>query len=692
MNIIRDNWGVPHIYGKTDADAVFGLLYAQCEENFNAVEDNFIEMLGRRSELYGPSFFYEDLQMQVLYDTAAAKADYRRSPVWLKKLLDASADGINYYLYKHPEAKPRLLKKFEPWFGLLRTDGSISATQTGSLTLQDIRNLYPADSSVSYYHGPDVAVEDPTGSNGFAVAPALTSSGNAMLYINPHTSFYFRTEVQVVSEEGLNAYGAVTWGTFFVYQGFNENCGWMHTSSYADVADLYAEKTVENEGKYYYEYDGKLQLVKTRKFGFRIAKDSGFTQRQVTVFQTVHGPVLGKRDGRWLALKENNRSMEALMQSWLRTKATGFDDFKRIMNMRANNSNNTVFADNKGNIAYWHGNFIPRRDTKYNYSEIVDGTSSATNWKGMHELDQIVHVYNPKNGWLQNCNSTPFSVCGDQSPKKEDFPEYMAPDGENFRAVNAVRLLSQVKHITLDGLIDSVGYNHRLMAFDYLMQALNSSYTQLPMNDSLRIDVKDVVERMMKWNKEVSLNDPIVPVAIEWGYKVFARSLPLSNYYQQSDAFRQLFLAIGAMNARDMLMLLRDARNELQLKYGNWLLPWGDVNRYQRSIDGKFSDNAKSYPVDLAAGLFGCIPSYNSKQQAGTIRRYGYSGNSFVACVEFGKRIKARSVLTGGQSYDPSSPHYTDQAEIYITGRFKDVLFYKEDVLKHVERTYHPGE
>lgn len=693
VTIMRDQWGVPHIYGKTDADAVFGLMYAQCEENFNQVEENNLEMLGRLSEIYGEGQLYNDMQMQLIYDTSAAIADYKKAPVWLKKLLDASADGVNYYLFKHPEVKPKILRRFEPWFALLRTDGSIGATQTGGLTTTDMKTMYPVSSATSFIEKQVPFFEtDPTGSNGFAVAPSRSASKNAILYINPHTSFYYRTEVQLVSDEGLNAYGAVTWGTFFIYQGFNENCGWMHTSSYADVADLFAEKTVDHEGRLFYEYDGKLLPVKSKQLYIGYKKNDTVLQHAFTTYATIHGPVVGKREGKWLALKENNRSMEALSQSWLRMKATGFEDFKRIMNMRVNNSNNTVFADNKGNIAYWHGNFMPKRDNKYDYSSLVDGSKSATNWKGVHALNEIVHIYNPSSGWIQNCNSTPFSAAGNSSPKKEDYPEYMAPDGENFRAVNAARLLALHKNLTVQTMIDSIGYNRYLSAFDYLIQALNSAYGQLETSDSLRQKVKEAVDLLNAWDRSASAESMATTLGIEWGYRVMQRSLPVSNPYRTTHALAQLFITIGSLDARQLISLLAETQNDLEKRFGKWKITWGEVNRYQRTINGRFDDQQPSLPVGLGPGTFGSLPSYSSRRFQNTDRRYGVAGNSFIACVEFGKKIRAKSVITGGQSFDPQSKHFSDQAEMYIEGRFKDVVFYKDDVLKNAVRKYHPGE
>jgi acyl-homoserine lactone acylase PvdQ len=694
VTIIRDTWGVPHIYGKTDADAVFGLLYSQCEENFSKVEENNLEMMGRLSEVYGESQLYNDLQMRLIYDTAAAIADYKLSPSWLKKLLDAAADGVNYYLYKHPEIKPLVLTHFEPWFALLRTNGSISATQNGGITTKDMRELYPAKSNATSYLEKNLPFYevDPTGSNGFAVSPSKTASKNAILYINPHVTFYFRTEVQLVSDEGLNAYGAVTWGTFFVFQGFNQYCGWMHTSGITDVADLFTEQTVTNNDSLFTKYDGKLMPVKTKPVIIRYKNENGFGEQQFTTYYTNHGPVMGSRNGTWLSLRENNRSLNALMQSWLRTKAKGFEDFKKVMDLRSNTSDNTVFADYKGNIAYWHGNFVAKRSKKFDYSLPVDGSTSETDWHGLYELDQIVHVYNPSTGFIQNCNSTPFTVSGKSSPKKEDYPTYMAPDGQNFRALNAERLLNAASDLTIDKMINTVGYSHYLTAFDYLIPALVKDFDALSSSDPLRKNISEAVDLLKAWDKNFSASSIASTVAIEFGYRFLQKAPPSPNPYDATNGVGQLLATLQSTTSADRLNILSETLKDIEKRFGSWKTPWGAVNRYQRPANDKFDDAKSSLPVGLAAATFGSLPSFASRRLPDLNKRYGVSGNSFVACVEFGKKIKAKSVITGGQSFDPSSPHYTDQAQMYIDGNFKDVLFYKEDVMKHVERRYHPGE
>jgi acyl-homoserine-lactone acylase len=688
VTIVRDNWGVPHIYGKTDADAVFGLMYTECEDNFKGIEQNYLYQLGKQATIDGEKSLYTDVQLQLIADTADAIKEYKASAPSFKKLMDAFADGVNYYLYKHPEVKPTVFHHFEPWFALMFTDGSVSATVTGGINLNETRSFYGGDAEslgAVYKPGTD---DRETGSNGFAIAPSKSATGHALLYINPHVPFYFRSEVQMVSDEGLNVYGAVTWGQFFVYQGFNQHCGWMHTSSNADVGDLYAEKVSKKDGKWFYEYNGSLRPVTTRKLLINVKKDGQLLQKIITGYYTHHGPVLGSREGKWLALKANNRSYNALLESWLITKANTFDEYKKAMSLLSNATNNTVYADDRGNIAFWYGNFMPRRDPKLDWTLPVDGSIAATEWQGLHALNQIVHVYNPAAGWIENCNSTPFTSSGESSPDKSKYPAYMAPDGQNYRALNAIRLLSNAKNITLDELITK-GYDHYLTAFDVMLPPLLKAYNTAP--DSIKQLLSKPIKALQQWDKNTSANSVATTLAIEWGTLVMRELPPAKTAEEGTYQTDRVNTLMQTINDKKLLGLLVESLNSIQKRYGKWDVAWGDINRYQRPTDGAtFNDDASSLPVGLASSAFGQLPSFQSRTM-NTKKRYGYSGNSFIAAVEFGSHIKAKTVITGGQSFDPASKHYTDQAGMYIEGRFKDVLFYKKDVLEHAEKTYHPG-
>src|SRR5580658_3099495 len=727
VTIIRDKWGIPHIYGKTDANAVFGLMYAECQEDFPRVEKNYLEMLGRQAEAYGESYLYTDVMMRLIYDSAQAMADYQKSPDWMHKLLDAFADGVNYYLFKHPETKPLVLKRFEPWYPLMFTDGSVSATSTGGLRVDEVKEFYSGNmnrvSKVSDVekmilmdrgirppgdgggdgdgrgdgggggHGDGWLPDDAeSGSNGFALAGFRTASGNTELYINPHVPFYFRLEVQLVSEEGLNAYGAVTWGQFFVYQGFNPHCGWMHTSSLADVADVYAEKVQRQDNGWVYAYEGGTRPVVARPFTVYYKRNDSVFGMPVGGYYTHHGPVLASRDGKWMSLREYNRSLNALLEAWQITKANTFDEYKKAMDLGANTTNNTVYADDQGNIAYWHGNFMPRRDTAYDWSLTVDGSIAATEWKGRHELDEIVHSYNPATGWIQNCNSTPYSLSGGSSPVREKYPAYMAPDGENFRALNAVRLLAGANDFTLDSLT-AKGYDHYLAAFDVLLPALFDAYSGLP--DSTRKALQESMTLLQKWDRRSAVRSVATTLAVEWGTRILRYAPRPGTAEAASNAVGMAHAALEHSTAAQKTEELAAVLADLRQRYGNWKIEWGDICRYQR-LTGKivetYDDKKPSLPVGLVPSTFGALPSFVSRVMPGTNKRYGVSGNSFIAAVEFGKRVTARTVVTGGESSDPASPNFTDQAVMYLNGKFKDVLFYPEEVQAEAVKSYHPGE
>ncbi|HLX93275.1 MAG TPA: penicillin acylase family protein, partial [Puia sp.] len=564
---------------------------------------------------------YNDLLIRLIIDTSDAKRDFASAPVWLKKLCVAFADGVNYFLYNHPGIKPALLTQFQPWYPFLWTDGSIGAIKTAGMGAANLRDFYDSAKSVTRLHRKG-AVEEATGSNGFAFAPSITSSHHAILYINPHVTFYFRPEIHMASNEGLNAYGAVTWGQFFVYQGFNQHCAWMHTSSEVDVADSYLEKISFQSGNYFYTYEHESRPVVEKKITIVYKAGDSMKHRIFTGYFTHHGPVMGRSGNQWISVRSYNRSLNGLMQCWLRTKTTSFKDFKKVLDLRGNVSNNTVYADAEGNIAYWHGNYVPVRDTAFDWSMPVDGSTAATEWKGIHAIDQIIHVYNPANGWLQNCNSSPFSAAGQNSPKKQDFPKYMAPDGENFRSVTATRILAAEKNYTIDKVI-AKGYDRHLAAFDQLVPALAAAWAQAAADDSLNNKLREPVKILMEWDRNSGAKSVATNLAIEWGQRL------LRDIIHPRDGFAGDFVAKTEHFARtataDQLLLpLAAAVDAMKARWGRWDMPWGEINRYQRNtgeIRERYDDAVPSLPVGFASSLWGQIPSYASIFFPGTKHR-----------------------------------------------------------------------
>ncbi len=694
VTITRDTWGVPHIYGKTDADVVFGLLFTQCEDDFERVEENYIDAIGRMAEVEGESALYHDLRARLFMDTTQALVLYKKSPVWMKTLLDAFADGTNYYLYTHPTVKPKLLKRFQPWMPLMFSEGSIGGN-ISVVSTDRLKAFYEQRKSTSLLDEVNPYEHESVGSNGFAIAPAKSATKNALLLINPHTSFYFRSEVHMVSQRGLNAYGAVTWGQFFVYQGFNENCGWMHTSSYADSMDEYLE-TIEKKGNaLFYKYGSALKPVRTQKVSLPYKSGNSIQYKEFTLYFTQHGPIAGEKDGKWMAISMMNTPLNALSQSYLRTKATGYASFKDVMKLNGNASNNTVFADRLGTIAYWHGNFMPRRDPKFDWNQPVDGSNPETDWKGLHSVDEIVQVRNPASGWIQNCNATPFTVSGSSSPEKSKFPAYMAPDAENYRGINAVRVLSQKSVFTLDTLMAAANDPH-LAAFDDLLPALLNAW-QTVSGDSTNTsqDLSEAVQVLKDWNKGYGATSIGTTLAVFWGEKIQRLARSRASADERFDNLNLTNLTLTKTSPQEKVTILKEVLTELTRDFGTWKTPWGDINRYQR-LTGRtketYDDQKPSIPVGFTSSAWGSLAAFAAKTYPGTKKRYGSVGNSFVAVVEFGKRVRAKSVVTGGQSSKPGTPHFADQAPLYCEGKFKDVWFYPEDVRQHIEKTYHPGE
>src|SRR5215831_1362716 len=614
VTIIRDNWGIPHVYGKTDADAVFGVMYVQAEDDFNRVETNFLNGMGRLAEAEGEAGVYRDLRMKLFIDPADMKAKYNQSPDWLKTLMNAWADGLNYYLYKHPQVKPRVITQFEPWMALTFTEGSIGG-DIEKVNLGQLEAFYgknPTKEALAE-HPPQYV--EPNGSNGIAIAPSNSATGHALFWINPHTSFYFRAEAQMVSEEGLNAYGAITWGQFFIYQGFNDRAGWMHTTSSVDNIDEYLETIVSKDGKLYYKYGNEERPVQVKKIVVPYKTGNRMAQKEFTVYRTQHGPIIRELNGKWVSIALMEEPVKALIQSFTRTKAKSYNEFRDTMELHTNSSNNTVYADADGNIAYFHSNFIPKRDPKFDWTKPVDGSDPATDWKGVLSVDETPGLLNPSNGWLYNSNNAPWSAAGPNSPKKNDYPAYVDRGSENPRGIHAIMLLEKGKDFTLDSLI-SAAFDSYLPAFRDQIPALTKAWDRTTASNPLKARLAEPVALLKTWDMRWSAASVPTSIAVYWG-----------------EELEQRIKDISKASDEQLLQALSSAIDKLNGDFGTWRTAWGEINRYQRlngDIVQKFNDNGPSIPVPFTSSRWGSLASFGARTYPGTKRRYGTTGNSFV--------------------------------------------------------------
>ena len=744
VEIIRDDWGVPHIYAPTDADAIFGLMYTQAEDDFHRIEVNFLTSLGRMAEAEGEDRLWQDVRMRLFINPVELQAMYAESPPWLQELMDGWADGLNYYLHTHPETQPQVLTRFEPWMALSFSEGSIG----GDIERVNLRNLEAfygnpegqrsaisvlasgerlagrvtesslvgtelpvrnavmamagAESDRWALTGPRISQDvesslvvpdpylEPQGSNGIAIGDENTVNGNSLLLINPHTSFFFRHEAHVVSEEGLNAYGALTWGQFFIYQGFNEDAGWMHTSSSVDNIDEFLETIVERDGQLFYVYGDEEREVEVEETTVQVrGADGTMTPRTFTTYRTHHGPIVRNVDGRWVAIALMEEPLKALVQSYARTKAQNLDEYLEVMEAHTNSSNNTLFADSEGNAAYLHSNFVPRRDNRFDYSRPVDGSDPATDWQGVHTLEESPNSINPSTGFAYCSNNWPYSTSGSASPVQSAYPDYMDTGSENPRGIHALELLPGRTDLTLEGLL-AIAFDSHQPYFAPLMPVLAADYDALPASDPRRAELGPAIELLRDWDRRWSAESVETSVAIFWAtllpqqMRDVERPAGMSNDdFMVSPALREVRLS--ALSA---------ALAKLTEDFGQWDTPWGEINRFQRvngDIVQPFNDDLPSTPVMFSSARWGSLASFGSRQYPDTKRWYGTSGNSFVAVVEFGDQVRARAVTAGGLNSVPGSPHFNDQAERYATGNLRDVRFYRADVEANAERTYRPG-
>jgi len=359
------------------------------------------------------------------------------------------------------------------------------------------------------------------------------------------------------------------------------------------------------------------------------------------------------------------------------------------MELHTNSSKNTTFADADGDIAYFHANFVPIRDTHFDWRKPVDGSNPATDWKGVTAIDSSPHLLNPPNGWLYNSNNWPYSAAGPYSPRKADYPAYMDVGIESPRGIHAIRVLSNRKDFTMQSLIDAA-YDSYLPAFADLIPTLIKAYDQTPASDPLKARVADQIAILRTWDYRWGVSSVPTTLACYWGDEL-GRRVHADADGEDMSIYQYMATRTSAHEKLDALAFASDS---LTKNFGTWKMPWGEVNRFQRLTDDivhPFNDAAPSIPVGFTSARWGSLASFAPWQHVTTKKIYGTGGNSFVAVVEFGDSVRARAITAGGESGDTASKHFDDQALRYSKGDLRPVYYYPSQLVGHTERTYHPG-
>ncbi|HEX8734368.1 MAG TPA: penicillin acylase family protein [Pyrinomonadaceae bacterium] len=674
VTIYRDVYGVAHVFGRTDAATVFGFAYAQAEDNFWLLEDNYISAAGRASEVYGERSLNKDRLTHALEIPRLARAEYSRLDPHTRAICDAFAAGLNYYLKRHPEVKPRLLTRMKPWYPL----AFIRYNYYKNGFVYDRAIKLPDIQTAEY----DPEIKANQGSNGWVIGPSKSATGNAMLFINPHLPFFGSGQVyegHVHSDEGWNFTGYTRFGFPFPYVGHNENGGWVSTDNSADMTDVYTETFDDPKRPLAYRYGKGYRMATEHAEEIRVKTPNGLETRRFTMRRTHHGPILGATgDGKRLAIRMAKFESDGWLREWyLMTKAKSLGELKRAIAPLNMLFGNIMYADRQGNTFYIYNGAVPRRDPRFDWTKPVDGSDPATEWKGYHTIDELPQLTNPKTGWMQNCNTTPFKLTSEGNPDPKNFPKYMVQEGDNPRGEMSRKILSQNKKFTFD--------DWRRAAFDTTVLDAEKNLSAMLAALKKRIgetgktgdeetrNLRAAYEELSRWNRQSTVDSVAMTLYFLWRDEMGGKTL----------------------DEKAQVTLLAKILKDLERDFGTWRVAWGEINRLQRldeSKDESFNDNRPSVAIPGFSGWLGSIFTFYSGDVKGQKKRYGEAGGSYVSVVEFAPKVRGFSVHVFGASGNPKSRHFMDQSPMYARGEFKPAWLTLEEIKANLESSYRPGD
>ncbi|MDF1839075.1 MAG: penicillin acylase family protein [Planctomycetota bacterium] len=659
VTIHRDGFGVPHAIARTDAGAVFGIMYARAEDEFSKLEQACFLPLGRNSEYLGEAGLDWDRLVHALEIPRRSKETYSKLPPEVRVLCDAAAAALNQYKLDHPGEGAHLLPRFEAWH-MVAQSYSWHLFQAA----QALRTEFGAAAGLGHYGLAQ-------GSNAWAIAPNRTRRGHALLLINPHLPLNEIYEAHWMSDQGLNVSGAVPFGrNMLPIYGHNEHMAWALTVNRPDVVDLFALVCSRDQAGLRHRWKQKWRLMPEREVTVQVLTDNGLQPRTLTFYESALGPIVARRGTQDIAMRvaglEDNRFLET---QYGLTRARNLEEFQEALSLGGFLFHNVMYADREGHIWYAYNGRIPRRERGGGGDGILAG-ESRDEWLGYHTLSELPQVLDPECGWLQNCNSSPFAASSRSNPDPKDF--LVGPEEADGRADRSRALLSHSPRFDLDSLA-AAAFDTRIASADTWIPEILEAHGRLRDETPGRAaDLQPAIDCLVAWDRHAALDSVATTLFFLW--------------------FEKYAALLGTSVADPPAThVLAQVMAELTRRTGDWQVPWGELNRIRRP--GSSTAPEQGWPVVGGHGGAGIQATFLSRfEEEESAVRFGFRGSTYVAAIELSNPTRTLSIIPYGQSSDSNSPHFDDQSPLYARGELKEAWFSRADVKAHSKRSYRPGE
>ena len=672
VEIVRDSWGVPHIFGKTDSDVAYGLAWATAEDDFETVQQLYLAANGRLGEVTGKNGALLDFMGKIarLDETIEQRFDGSFSEGYLQ-YLTAYANGLNRYPETHPD---EILRK-----GLFPISAK-DIVKANTLTLVFLTSVYVeiqqifTRSIVLYERSLKYDGNLPDGSNAFAFSPNKTADGHTYLAINSHQpleGLFSWYEAHLISEEGMNILGGTFPGGCNIFHGVNEYLGWAATLNHPDLCDVY-KLEMHPKNKLQYKFDDGYEELEVLKAKVKVKL--GFIRIPITrkFYKSKHGIVIRNKDGYYALRFPANMDLAGTEQLYLMNKARNFKEFNDALEMGHFPGTNNIYADGEGNIQYMSLGQFAYRDTNYNWLEVLPGNTSKTLWEEkFHPIADLPRYVNPESGYLFNTNGTPFwATAPEENLNESDFNPTFGYQDEtklNNRTIRARDLIAGYDKVSWEDFKTikyDQGFNENMETFN-----INNMLMLEQLDKEKYPNLKEAIEVVKAWDHSADVDDMEAALIILTFNKL--AEIIMSNGMQYNS---------NTLSEEQYADALKSAAKHMKRHFGSLRVRLGDV---QKHVRGDKIIGVGGAPDVLAANM-------SKPYKKGMLKTF--VGDSYIILVDFDEEGTPRieTINAFGSSNRPDSPHYNDQMELWAGQKTKTMTLDREEIYKNAERVYQP--